>query len=138
MAPFEALNIPQKPPMVMVDRLIEVSGSTTMTSFVIRPENPFCEGGMFREPGLIENMAQTAAAGVGSKPGVAPGAPPLGFIGGLRNLKVHAFPKVGDEITTQVTVEHEVFDATVVQGTVFCHGQIMAECELKIFLIKNV
>ncbi len=137
MASFEDIKIPQKPPMVMVDRLVEVADRTTVTRFLIREDNVFCENGEFREPGLIENMAQTAAAGVGSKPGNQEGAPPLGFIGGIRGLKIHSFPRVGQEITTAVTVEHEVFDATVVQGKIFLDGAVIAECELKIFLIKQ-
>jgi len=137
MASFEKVNIPQKPPMVMVDRLVDVVDKTTVTSFLVREDNVFCENGEFREPGLIENMAQTAAAGVGSKPGTTGGDPPLGFIGGIRDLKIYAFPKVGQEITTTVTVEHEVFDATVVKGVVHLDGALIAECELKIFLINR-
>lgn len=137
MASFEKINIPQKPPMVMIDRLVGIEGKTTVTAFRITAENVFCEDGFFREPGLIENMAQTAAAGVGAKPGSEGREPPLGFIGGIRNLVIHAWPRVGDEIETHVTVEHEVFDATVVTGKVFLKGALMAECELKIFLIKE-
>ena len=121
----------------MVDRLVEVVDKTTVTSFLIRDENVFCEKGLLREPGLIENMAQTAAAGVGSKPGNVSEAPPLGFIGGIRNLHIHCLPRAGEEIMTRVTVIHEVFDATVVQGTVFLGDRVAAECELKIFLIKS-
>jgi acyl dehydratase len=82
-------------------------------------------------------MAQTAAAGAGTKPGIASGNAPMGFIGGIRNLKIQKFPKVGQEIRTCVTVLHEVFDATIVQGEVFLDDQQIASCELKIFLIKN-
>jgi hypothetical protein len=82
-------------------------------------------------------MAQTAAAGAGTKPGIASGNAPMGFIGGIRNLKIQRFPKVGQEIRTCVTVLHEVFDATIVQGEVFLDDQQIASCELKIFLIKN-
>jgi 3-hydroxyacyl-[acyl-carrier-protein] dehydratase len=137
MASFEEINIPQKPPMVMVDRLIEVMEKTTVTSFLIKEDNVFCDHGEFREPGLIENMAQTAAAGAGARPGNSGGKAPLGFIGGIRNLKIDGFPKVGQEIITRVTVMHEVFDATIVQGEVFQDEELIARCELKIFLIKN-
>ncbi|MCX6268086.1 MAG: 3-hydroxyacyl-ACP dehydratase [Bacteroidetes bacterium] len=137
MASPEEINIPQKPPMVMVDRLIEIVDKTTVTAFLIREDNVFCEHGEFREPGLIENMAQTAAAGVGAKPGNSAGQAPLGFIGGIRNLIITGFPKVGQEIITRVTVMHEVFDATIVQGEVFLDDKLIAGCELKIFLIKN-
>ncbi len=121
----------------MVDRLIEIEGNTTVTSFLVREDNVFCENGVFREPGLIENMAQTAAAGAGVKPGITGSNAPLGFIGGIRNLKIQDFPKAGQEIRTCITLLHEVFDATIVQGEVFLDDRLIASCELKIFLIKN-
>ena len=123
--------------MVMVDRLVEVVDKTTVTAFLVRADNVFCENGEFREPGLIENMAQTAAAGVGSQPGHSGGEAPLGFIGGIRNLRIDDFPKAGEEIITRITVMHEVFDATIVQGEIFLNDRLIAGCELKIFLIKN-
>jgi 3-hydroxyacyl-[acyl-carrier-protein] dehydratase len=137
MASFKEINIPQKPPMVMVDRLLEVFDKTTVTAFLIREDNIFCEKGVFREPGLIENMAQTAAAGLGSKPGNSGKKAPVGFIGGIRNLKIDGFPEVGQEIVTHVTVLHEVFDATIVEGQVFLGDKLIAGCELKIFLINS-
>lgn len=137
MAPFEEINIPQKPPMVMVDRLINIAEKTTITSFLIREDNIFCKDGCFTEPGLIENMAQSAAAGVGAKPGIKSGEAPIGFIGGIRNLKISSLPAVGDEIQTTITVTHEIFDATIVQGEVHLNGELIASCELKIFLVKE-
>ena len=122
--------------MVMVDRLVEVVDQTTVTTFLIREENIFCENGEFREPGLIENMAQTAAAGVGFQPGNAHGEASRGYIGGIRNLRIDGFPKRGEEITTRVTVLHEVLNANIVQGEVFLDGRVIASCELKIFMIK--
>jgi len=137
MASSEEINIPQKPPMVMVNRLVEMSGETTVTAFRITEDNVFCTNGEFREPGLIENMAQTAAAGVGAKPVNQDGKAPLGFIGGIKNLRILAFPKAGQEITTRITVLHQVFDATIVQGEVFLEDRLIASCELKIFLINK-
>ena len=129
--------IPQKPPVIMIGNLLEVNGNKTVTSLLIKDDNLFCSEGLFREPGLIENMAQTAAAGVGYLSKEAGKEPPLGFIGGLRNLSIHELPTVGSEIRTEVTVEHEVFNATVVNGKIYLQGRCIAECEMKIFLIKN-
>ncbi|MCK9204192.1 MAG: hydroxymyristoyl-ACP dehydratase [Bacteroidales bacterium] len=136
MASFEEINIPQKPPMVMVDRVVELMGSGTVAAFHIRENNVFVENGFFREPGLIENMAQTAAAGAGARPGAENKPPAPGYIGGIRNLKIFELPRTGDEIFTHITVLHEIFDATVVSGQVFLKDKLIAECELKIFLIK--
>lgn len=129
--------LPQKPPVVMVGKLLEVSDLKTVTSLVITDDNIFCSDGFFREPGLIENMAQTAAAGVGYISKMAGKEPPLGFIGGIRNLYIHELPGIGCEIRTEVVLEHEVFDSKVVTGKIYMEGRCIAQCELKIFLIKD-
>jgi predicted hotdog family 3-hydroxylacyl-ACP dehydratase len=134
MAPSEEINIPQKPPMVMVDRVVQQSDKTTITAFLIREDNIFVENGEFREAGLMENMAQSAAASLGMKPGVQPGAAPIGFIGAVKNLKIHRLPAIGEEIITSVTVLYEVFQATIVQAGITLNKQEIASCELKIFL----
>ncbi|MGA3012764.1 MAG: hydroxymyristoyl-ACP dehydratase [Bacteroidales bacterium] len=129
--------IPQKPPIIMIGKLLDVTPTKTVTSLVIREDNLFCSEGFFREPGLIENMAQTAAAGTGYVSKNEKKEPPTGFIGGLRNLQIYSLPRVGCEIRTEVTIEHEVFDAKVVKGKIFFEENCIAECELKVFLIKS-
>ena len=137
MAPFEKINIPQKPPMGMVDRLIELSESLTVTSFLIRDDNIFYENGVFAAPGLIENMAQTAAAGAGARACNSHEKVPIGFIGGIRNLVIEKLPKAGQEIITHATILHRIFDATIVKGEVFLDEDLIASCELKIFITRN-
>ena len=129
--------IPQRPPMVMVGKLLSVEGSTTLTSFLVSGDNLFCEGGRLTEAGLIENIAQTAAAGAGYRSVLKNEPPPPGFIGGIKNLVIHSLPVVGDVLITEVTVEHEVFDATVIAGRISVNGKPVAECEMKIFLSKS-
>jgi 3-hydroxyacyl-[acyl-carrier-protein] dehydratase len=134
MASFKEINIPQKPPMVMVDRIVRIEDKTTVTSFRIRNDNVFVEDGLFREPGIIENMAQTAAAGSSAKPGEAGSTPKLGFIGAIRDLEIKKLPESGDEIITTVTVTHEIFNASVVTASITLNDEIIAQCELRIFL----
>jgi 3-hydroxymyristoyl/3-hydroxydecanoyl-(acyl carrier protein) dehydratase len=134
MASFKEINIPQKPPMVMVDSIIAAENSVTVTSFVIRGDNVFLQDGLFREPGLIENIAQSAAAGIGTGPVNISEKPKLGFIGAIRDLKIRRFPKTGDTIKTKVTVTHEIFNATVVSGEIRMDDELIAECELRIFM----
>lgn len=122
--------------MVMVDRIIGISGKKTVTTFLIRDDNVFLEDGFFREPGLIENIAQSAAAGIASVTLNADEEPKTGFIGAIRELKIFKLPKSGDEIRTTVTVTHEILNATVVAGQIILHDELIAECELRIFLEK--
>jgi len=128
--------LPQRPPMVMVGNLLSVEGTRTLTSLLIREDNLFCENGKFIEAGLIENIAQTAAAGAGYRSLLKNEPPPPGFIGGVKNLVIHSLPVVGDLLITEVSVENEVFDATVIAGRTSINGKPVAECEMKIFLSK--
>ncbi len=109
---------------------------------LITEQNIFCADGFFREPGLIENMAQTAAVHAGynsstqAKEGDYKGVP-IGFIGAIKDLKIHFLPAVNSEITTEIKITHRIFDATVVNAFVSSNGQTVAECELKIFIKKD-
>jgi 3-hydroxymyristoyl/3-hydroxydecanoyl-(acyl carrier protein) dehydratase len=134
MASFKEINIPQKPPMVMVDRIIEVNGRTTITAFLVKDDNVFMEDGFLREPALIENIAQSAAAGISSHPLKAEEKAKLGFIGAIRDLKIMKLPKADDEIITSVTLTHEILNAKVFVGQIRLNDELIALCELRIFL----
>jgi hypothetical protein len=125
--------IPQRPPMVMVGKLLEVEGRKTVTSFFISGDNILCEGNRMLEAGLIENIAQTAAAGAGYRSLLNNQPPPPGFIGAVKNLVILELPGVGDLLVTEVTVEHEIMDATIITGRITVNGKQIAECEMKIF-----
>ena len=129
--------IPQRPPFVMVDRVMASDETSTKSSFRIREDNIFVEGGKLKEPGLVENIAQTAAARAGFK-ALSEGEPvKVGFIGGIRNLQVLGFPEVGSDIETEITVVNQVYDVSVISGKVTCKGMLLAACEMKIFIINQ-
>lgn len=131
--------IPQKPPFVMVDKLMGVTETATTTGFTITADNIFVKNGVFKEPGLVENIAQTAAAGAGyvsytqNKPVL------VGYIGAVNNLQVFALPATGDELITEITTENQIFDVTLISGKITCNGQLIAQCNMKIFInqLKN-
>jgi predicted hotdog family 3-hydroxylacyl-ACP dehydratase len=129
--------IPQQTPMVMVDKLVSCCDGKTVSDFMVDEENIFCENGVFTEPGLIENIAQTAAAGVGYQIFSAHAKDakiPIGYIGAIKNLKIHFLPPVGQEIQTEVQVEHQVMNATIITGKILSGNKLAVECEMKIFL----
>ncbi len=129
--------IPQRPPVVMIDELWVNEQEKTVTGLTVREDNPFFENGMLREPALVENIAQTAAARVGhyyAEKTEGEQDPPLGFIAAVKGLKVHDLPVAGDGLRTTVTVQHEVMNVTIIRGEVMCGEKLLAECEMKIFL----
>jgi 3-hydroxymyristoyl/3-hydroxydecanoyl-(acyl carrier protein) dehydratase len=134
--------IPQKQPIEMVDKLWSNDSRTTVSGFTILENNIFCKDGYFCEPGIVENIAQTAAirAGYMASLMVKEGEKmnvPVGYIGAIRKLVIHQLPKAGSELKTQITVEQVVFDVTLISGKSTMDGELVAECEMKIFLKKD-
>jgi len=126
--------IPQKPPFVMVDELFFSDDNITRTKFVVPADNVFVINDEFSEAGLMENMAQTAAAGSGNMARIENRAVTTGYIGQVKNLEVFELPKAGDELLTEIKIEVQVFDAGIVSGKVWRGDNLLAQCEMKIFI----
>ena len=129
--------IPQRPPFVMVDKIVASGDCFTTSSFLVTAENIFVENGSLKEPGLVENIAQTAAARAGYMALAEDKPVKLGYIGAIRNLQVNGLPKINDEIITEITVEKQIFDVSVISGKITCNETILAQCEMKIFIINQ-
>ncbi len=126
--------IPQRPPFVMIGKLLNFTDTTTTTGFSIEPDNIFVENGLFKEPGLVENIAQTAAARAGYVSKTENKPVLVGYIGAVNNLQVFMLPKTGDELITEITIENQIFDVTLISGKITCNGQPVAQCKMKIFI----
>ncbi|WP_218625326.1 3-hydroxyacyl-ACP dehydratase [Mucilaginibacter sp. dw_454] len=128
--------IPQRPPFVMIDHLVGCDEDGTQTTFRVEQENVLVFHNKLSEAGLVENIAQTAAAGAGYI-ALKSNEPVLtGYIGAIKNLEVFALPKTGDVIETTVTIINKVFDVTIIAGSVECDGKLLAKCEMKMFIEK--
>lgn len=129
--------IPQRPPFVMVDRLISCDDENgTHTTFVVKEDNILVYNNELTEAGLVENIAQTAAAGAGYISQLTGEPISTGYIAAIKNLEVFALPQIGDVIETRVVIINKIFEVTIISGTVECKGILLAKCEMKIF-IKN-
>jgi 3-hydroxymyristoyl/3-hydroxydecanoyl-(acyl carrier protein) dehydratase len=127
--------IPQRPPFVMISKLLSSDEGSTRTSFQIREENIFVEKGFLREPGLMENIAQTAAARAGYMARMANMPVQVGYIGAVKNLEIIGdLPKAGEELITEIKIKDQVFDVTIISGTIWCKEVVVAQCEMKIFI----
>ena len=124
--------IPQKPPIVMVDALYECEPTKAVTGFNIRSDNMFCENGLFREAGIIEHIAQSAALKAGYEQHTGNSTPKVGYIGSLKNFVLYFMPSAGAHLVTTITVKHVVGNVVVLHGKVTCNGKVAAECEMKV------
>lgn len=129
--------LPQRPPMVMVCKILSCESNRITTRFTISEENVFSYNGNFQESGLIENIAQTAAALSGYQAKLNNEKVKLGFIGSIRNLDIFSLPEVGSEIETSVEVIGQVMNVDMIKGEIRLNNEVIAQCEMRIFLENN-
>ncbi len=131
--------IPQRAPIQMVDQLLEVEGRTAVTTFEIRSGNYFAdEEGFMTEPGLIENIAQSASALAGYLSREAgEKETPVGYIGEIKNFHCYRCPHIGEKVQTSITLGEEVGGITLVNGEVHASGELLATTRMKIFISQN-
>ena len=126
--------IPQRPPIVMIDDILLSQDDVFVTNLLVRPDNIFVEDGRLRETGLMENIAQTSAARVGF---CSDGAHvPIGVIGGINQFELHRLPEVGQTLVTTIRVVAGVANALVVESTVTCEEELVATCNMKVFITE--
>lgn len=129
--------IPQRPPFVMVDNVLYSDEKITRSGFLVKADNIFVENGCLKEPGLVENIAQTAAARAGYVSKLENKPVSVGYIGAIKNLVITGFPKINEEIITEITVENQIFDVSLISGKITYNGMILAQCEMKIFITNQ-
>ena len=134
--------LPQKPPIEMVDKLWFHDDTYSISGLTVKSENIFCKNGVLCEPGIIENIAQTAGLRLGymiseMQQNGEKSNPPVGYIGAIKNLIIHQLPKIGSELKTEIFVQKVIFDVTLISAKSAVNGEVVAECDMKIFLVKS-
>jgi 3-hydroxyacyl-[acyl-carrier-protein] dehydratase len=127
--------IPQRHPFIMIDNLVDATPTSFETDFTVRSENIFVKNNVLQEPALIENIAQTCAAGFGFIQKNSGEKTGTGFIGAISKLEVHALPAVDSLIHTKARVMHQLENVFLVKGENFIGEEMLVECELKIVIL---
>lgn len=125
--------IPQKYPMVMVDGLISNNEDSTTSTLYLKKSNIFCSDGYFREPGLIENIAQTAALRSGYESLENNEEPIVGYIGSVKRMNIYKLPKDNDILKTKIIIINRLMNVLIILGKVMVNKEVVAEGEMNIF-----
>lgn len=128
--------IPQRRPIVMVDKFLGIEDNVSRTEFAISKDNIFVDNGEFSECGLIEHIAQSAAARVGYIFKTKNMPIPIGYIGSVNDFKLIESPKVGDILSTTIEILQEVFNITLIKAQCMVNDKEVATCKMKIFLAQ--
>lgn len=126
--------IPQREPICLVHTIYECTDEVSTTGFNVEEGHFFVSDGVLTEAGIVENMAQSCAAGAGYNSSLKGEKPKVGFIANIKDLQIHSLPKVNSEVITTVKLKAFVMNVTLVIVNSICNGQSVAECEMKIFI----
>lgn len=129
--------IPHRPPIVMIDRLTAVGKEFSETRYCVPGEGVFIEGRQLSEAGLIENIAQTIAAGAGYQRREEGKGVLLGFLSMLKKLKIEKLPECGTEIRTEALYENRALDFRIFSGRIYVDRKRIAECEIRIYIPED-
>ena len=104
--------IPQRPPFVLIDTIMEVNATHAVTQYTISAECPLVTDGSLSLAGLMENAAQTCAVRAAFV-----GGNKIGFIGAVKQMEATRFPKVGEMLTTEIVLLEEVMNISLIECT---------------------
>lgn len=126
--------LPQKAPFNMVENLTVAEEDFFESILTITENNFLVKDQHFSASGLVENIAQTLALGNSYFYHKNEQPPKIGFIAEVKNLQIYSMPKVGETITTKVTIQSRIFDFVITKGEIFSSEKIIATCILKVFI----
>ncbi|MHB8835513.1 MAG: hypothetical protein ACYC9Y_07380 [Candidatus Methylomirabilia bacterium] len=132
--PIERL-LPQRPPMLLLDRLLSCTPTEGTADTLISP------GNLFRLPddtihaaALFELMAQAYAAVHGYQNTLAGKPVSIGYLAGITRAVVHGAARVGDRLVVSVRQTALVQPFIRAEARVVREGETLAEGELTLFV----
>lgn len=137
--PFEQIAmgelLPQRPPYLLVDRLLHYDADVMRCRLVVTPDHLMVDGNHLSAAGLIEHIAQTCAARIGFINKYILHRPvTIGYVASISSLLIDALPEVGSTVETEVRVLEDCFGMTLINARVSCGGRVIAAGEMKIAL----
>ena len=129
--------IPQREPIIMVDAIFEYEENRIVGGLSIKKESIFVQNNEFKEPGILEHMAQTVALYTGYQYYINQKDAPTGYIGSMKAIEIFRLPKVGEKLRTKVDILHEVMGVTLVHIETKIEDEVIAKGEMKTVIAEK-
>lgn len=129
--------LPQKPPFLFVDKVLERGTGTIKTSLLLTGDEDFFKGhfpGNPIMPGVLlqEASFQSGALLMASMPGSG-----LGVVTKVSNAKFKSFVKPGDELIMDVSLVDQVSNAYYMKARSTVNGKTVMAIEFSCALIEE-
>lgn len=119
--------VPHRTPILCLDAVLLASEAEAVAEGTVTADH--APDGALWEGGLIEGLAQTAAA---LRP--AGQAPRPAFLVGLSDLEIVRRPALGERVRYRVTLERRSDPLVLVRGEARCADEVVAAGGLKFFV----
>jgi predicted hotdog family 3-hydroxylacyl-ACP dehydratase len=125
-----------KPPMLLVDCIIEENGDKAKTSFSVKEDCIFLDENMrLARSVFVELAAQSFAAVDAYQKTKAKGEKSKGFLVGVRDFHIYGDAHVGDELICSLEKADKVERLNICKSEIFKGELKIAQGELRIFEI---
>lgn len=127
--------IPQRPPFVFIDTIVDVSEEHALSQFTIPADCVLVSEGCLSLAGLMEHAAQTCAARAGWVQKQHGQQVKIGYIGAVKQLQTTRLPEVGETLTTEARIIQQVLNITLIECVTRIGDEQIATTTLKLATI---
>lgn len=127
--------IPQRPPFVFIDTIVDVSEEHALTQFTIPDDCVLVSDSCLSLAGLMEHAAQTCAARAGWVQRQQGQQVKIGYIGAVKQMQTTRLPHVGETLTTEARVIQQVLNISLVDCITRVGDEQIATTTLKLATI---
>jgi predicted hotdog family 3-hydroxylacyl-ACP dehydratase len=129
-----ALVVPHKPPMLLIDRLLEVRERASISEMTVRQDMVFVgENGQLDDACYPEIISQAIAAQEGFRKLGSPNPLQEGLLLGVKKLEILGTARVGDTLRISVYKAAKYGDFGIITGEVSKGEEIIARGEVKVW-----
>lgn len=128
--------IPHRVPMQWITALTGCTETTATATACFQADDFAVADGQVIETALVECMAQTVAAALGSRVqarGGTAGAAGSGMLVAVSNFKIQSRPPAGKTLNIEIREQKRLGPMLMIAGTIACDGQMIASGELSLY-----
>lgn len=129
--------LPQKPPFLFVDRVIEREARRIKTSLSLTGDEDFFKGHFPGNPIMPGVLLQEAAFQSGALLMASLSGKGLGVVTKVSSAKFKNFVKPGDELVMEISLVDQVSNAYYMKGRSFVSGKVVMAIEFSCALIEE-
>lgn len=130
-------HIPQKKPILLVDGFLGISDDgISRTRLTIEASNIFLDGRKFSACGMIEHMAQSAAARKSWMNRLEGKPDKEGYIGSISGFEMISDVFLNDAVETELEILQELGNMSMVEARSFVNGVLVAKGRLGIVIAE--